>query len=195
MTENMSFAAFDVETANPKYASICAIGIAVVRNGRPAGAYSWLCRPPAGVGQFAWRNMQVHGISPDQVAGKPTFGQTLPEVTEVIADLPVIAHNASFDMSAVRQACELSRIPVPAWTYGCTKQWSQQLLRLPKHRLPDVVEALGIQLRDHHRADHDAIMAAEVTLGLARRIGAGTLTELAHAGGGPLRRLAPAAYR
>ncbi|MEV0857277.1 hypothetical protein [Nocardia fluminea] len=33
MTDNLTFAAFDIETANPQYGSICAIGVAVVHKG------------------------------------------------------------------------------------------------------------------------------------------------------------------
>ncbi|GGL46694.1 hypothetical protein [Nocardia jinanensis] len=52
MTSTLNFAAFDVETANPKYSSICAIGIAIVRNGVRVDTHSWLCRPPEPVHSF-----------------------------------------------------------------------------------------------------------------------------------------------
>lgn len=60
----LSFAAFDVETANPTHGSICAIGVTVVRDGTAATTRSMLCRPPAAVDSFSPHNMRIHGIKP-----------------------------------------------------------------------------------------------------------------------------------
>jgi DNA polymerase-3 subunit epsilon len=48
----LDFVAFDVETANSRRGSICAIGAAVVRGGAVVSTHSWLTRPPAGLDHF-----------------------------------------------------------------------------------------------------------------------------------------------
>ncbi|MFC4127218.1 hypothetical protein [Nocardia rhizosphaerae] len=71
----LSFAAFDVETANPARGSICSLGVAVVRDGVRVRTHSLLCRPPAAVGDFAPFNVRIHRITPARVADAPTFAE------------------------------------------------------------------------------------------------------------------------
>lgn len=193
MTSTLNFAAFDVETANPKYGSICAIGIAIVRNGIRVDTHSWLCRPPEPVHSFHPRNVAIHGITAAMVAEQPGFAQQLAAALRVIDGLPLVAHNAAFDMNAVTQACGHGGIPVPTWTYGCTRRWAQQHLpHLSRHRLPDVSSALGVRLTTHHQAGADAAAAADIALAIAGRVGAHDLEALAKATGTQLGRLSPA---
>ncbi|GAB3204532.1 exonuclease domain-containing protein [Nocardia tengchongensis] len=190
MTTGLSFAAIDVETANAKRGSICSIGIAVVRDGTRVGTHAWLCRPPAPLDYFGQMQMFKHKITPDRVAAEPTFAQRWPEVLREIGNLPVVAHNANFDMDNIRQACNFSGVPVPRWEFGCTCEWAKgQFADMPNHQLKTVTRLLGIELRNHHEADSDAAAAADLAVHLARFAGATTLPELADATGSSLRRM------
>jgi len=146
----------NVETANPKRGSICSIGVAVVRGGVRVATHTWLCRPPAPIGEFSPYNVRVHKITPADVAGQPGFAQRLPEVLAVIDGLPVVAHNAAFDMDNLTRACSFTGADLPDWMYGCTYAWSKRQLSLEKYRLPYVAGALGVTLDDHHHAGADA---------------------------------------
>lgn len=191
MTSNLTFAAFDVETANRNRGSICSIGVAIVRNGVRVRTHSWLCRPPAGIDGFDAWNMKIHKITPDMVAGQPTFAQRWPEVLDTVAGLPVVAHNASFDITAVSQACAHSRTTMPTWRYGCTLEWSKHHLPLPRYGLKYVAAALGVTLNRHHDAGADADAAADIAVRLATRTGAHDLDALAAASGTRLLSLSP----
>ncbi|RBO92487.1 3'-5' exonuclease [Nocardia puris] len=195
MTRELSFAALDVETANPKRGSICAIGVTVVQDGVRVASRSWLCRPPAPVSDFAPLQVRIHGITPNAVAGEPSFAQRWPEVLSVIDGLPVVAHNADFDISAVTQACGHSGIPLPSWDYGCTKVWSQRTLGLPDHKLKTVANRLGVRVDHHHHAGDDARVAAEIAVGLATLTSAENLPDLARACGTRLGRMSPSGVR
>lgn len=175
---SIDFVAFDIETANQDRGSICAIGWAVVRDGAIAAADSTLCRPPDPVDWFSGWNMAIHGIRPEDVADQPTFAELVPELIETFGELPVVAHNAAFDMGALRSALAYAEIPWPSLHYGCTLVWSRRLLDLPSHRLPIVCEHLGLDLRRHHDACQDAVAAAAITLKLANRVGASSLQGL-----------------
>jgi DNA polymerase-3 subunit epsilon len=185
----LSFASFDVETANPQRGSICAIGVAIVRNGIRVDTRSWLCRPPAAVGEFAPRNVAIHKITPAHVAGQPDFRQRLTEAREVIGDLPVVAHNATFDMGNVMRACQFSGSVLPDWQYGCSLAWARTQLQLGSYKLNHVARALGVPLDNHHEAGADAAAAADVTVGLAALAGARNLADLARANGTRLAQL------
>ena len=45
MKNGLNFIAIDFETATPKRASICEVGICVVRNGEVVETRSWLVQP------------------------------------------------------------------------------------------------------------------------------------------------------
>ncbi|WP_280419039.1 exonuclease domain-containing protein [Nocardia carnea] len=192
MTTTLNFAALDVETANPKYGSICSIGVAIVRNGTRVSTRTWLCRPPAPVDSFNPVNVGIHGITAEMVANQPSFAEQLRAAVTVIDGLPVIAHNATFDMAALVQACDHSRIPVPTWEYGCTRRWAKQHLpHLPRHGLKEVAAALGTRVAQHHEAGADAAAAADIAITIAARVGAHDLAALAKATGTRLGALGP----
>ena len=49
---DLDFVAVDFETANGKRESACAVGVAVVRNGRVQSSDSWLVKPPPPADHF-----------------------------------------------------------------------------------------------------------------------------------------------
>jgi len=166
----LSFVGFDVETANADVGSICQIGVVRVVDGVEVAAESWLCTPPPGLSEFQAANIAVHGITPEMVADQPGFAERLPALLEFIGDLPVIAHNAQFDMMALRRACLAAELPVPELTFGCSLVLSRAArLGLPDHRLPTVAAGLGVPLDRHHDATEDARAAAGIVVELARR--------------------------
>ncbi|MFE6864495.1 exonuclease domain-containing protein [Nocardia sp. NPDC057668] len=188
MIKGLSFAALDVEIANPKYGSICSIGLAVVRNGIRETTRTLLCRPPVGLDTFGPFQVGIHGITPAMVSGQPRFARRLTDALTLIDGLPVVAYNSKFDMNAIRQACEHSEVPTPAWQYGCALRWAQNQLVLDRYRLPTVAQALGVQLSGaHHDAGSDAAAAADITIAMAHRTGMTTLADLAVHHGAPLR--------
>ncbi len=69
----MDFVAIDFETANASRSSVCSMAAVTVENGRIVRSAYSLIRPP--VLQFDFRNIQVHGIHPEQVLNKPTLDQ------------------------------------------------------------------------------------------------------------------------
>lgn len=175
----MDFVAIDFETANPNYASVCAMGWATVRNGVVVDQGSWLCRPPAGLDEFGPYNVRVHGITAETVASQPTFAERVPELLERLnTGLPIVAHNAVFDIGVLEQALANCGRQRPALPHHCTKVWAKRLIQLPKYTLPKVCAHLGVVLGKHHDAGDDARAAALVAIRLAELVGASTIAEL-----------------
>lgn len=165
-----SFVGFDVETANTDRGSICALGLSVVHQGRIVDTRSWLCRPPESLAGFAPNNISIHGIRPDDVARQPTFQRRFSDVLDLVGDLPLVAHNAAFDIGAIRAASAATELSWQPLRYGCTLQWARRdLPGLANYRLPTVSAALGVDLREHHDASADASAAANIALELMRR--------------------------
>lgn len=168
----------DVETANSDRGSICAIGWSVIRAGEIVETHDVLCRPPEPVAGFQRRNTAIHGITAADVADRRSFGEIAPDLVESWGGAPVIAHNAPFDVGAIRKAYGYSGLPLPTVRYGCTLAWSRRLLALQSHTLPEVCRHLGVQPGRHHHAGADANAAAQVTIALAALVGAGSIDGL-----------------
>ena len=175
----MDFVAVDVETANSSRASICAFGLAVVADGQVIERHSWLSRPPESVDYFDPFFTSIHGITEADCANAPSFAESLDRALAIVDGRPVIAHNAAFDVGAIRDACVESDLPWPDMTYGCSVVLCRRGLDLVSNSLPVVCEHLRIDLTAHHDPGADAEAAARVVLALADRAGVDTLDDLA----------------
>ncbi len=158
----MNFVAIDFETANPKHNSACAIGITAVRNGIIEDTIHRLIRPPEL--EFSPWNTRVHGIEERDVINCPTLAELWPEISAIIENNLLIAHNASFDMSVLRHSLHAVGISVPRFSYLCSLKISRQLWpELASHSLGFLSVSLSIPL-DHHNAGSDSLAAAQLVL-------------------------------
>lgn len=185
-TENsvagLNFVAFDVETANRAFGSICQVGVARYRDGIVTDTKQWLCRPPAGLDNFEEANVAVHGITAADVAEAPRFADIFPDVAGFIGDDPLVAHNAQFDATALRDAASRSGVEGAHLLFGCSLALARAArLGISNHRLPTVASELEVDLTRHHEALADALAAGGIVVALAQRAGhRGTLMSLFH---------------
>ncbi len=172
-----SFVALDVETANRHRGSICCIGLAVVDHGHIVRTEQWLTRPPTGLDEFEGINIGIHGIHADDVAGAPGFLERLDGLLDIVDERPLVAHNASFDTSALVQACQAENREVPALAYACSRDMAKRVITSDSHALDVLCSQLGIEL-DHHRAGADAVACAQLTMRIADTLDADDLPSL-----------------
>lgn len=176
----LSFVAIDFETANSSRASACSLGMTKVIDGVITDSRYELFRPPKGHDSFDPRNIAIHGISKKDVASKSEFGELWPELSNFIGDLPIVAHNASFDVSVLRAALSSSNHKWPELDYACTYVFSKNQFDLPRHRLPDVALAAGVEWDNaqHHDALFDSRVCAEIVISLATKNNVTELVDL-----------------
>lgn len=120
------------------------------------------------------------------VRGEPRFAQRLPEILAFADGLPLVAHNAAFDMGVIRAASLVSDLLCPEASYACTLVFSRATWSLLSYSLPWVAEAAGVVLDHHHDPEADARAAALILLAIAEHHGATTLEEIAKATRAPL---------
>lgn len=162
----MRAVAIDFETANETRVSACAIGLAWIDEGRVTEVEERLIRPPEP--RFSSFNTAIHGIRARDVENAPTFAEMWAGVVDRMAGRLVVAHNASFDMSVLRRSLELIGRDPPECRFLCTVALARRVWPdLPRHKLNDVSDFLGLKL-DHHRAGSDAAACAEILLATMR---------------------------
>lgn len=174
----LSFAAIDFETAGPSYASACSVGVVVVEHGVVVDRAEWLIRPPVGHDVFSDWNIRIHGITPAAVADAAGWAEQLDDLVAAVGPRPVVAHNARFDMSVIRQACWATGSPTPAFDYFCSLQVARRTYELDSYRLPVAAMAAGFEDFRHHDALSDAEACAAIVLHAAGRHGAADVAGL-----------------
>jgi len=173
----MNWVAIDFETANAKHSSACALGIAMVEDGRIIKRASWLIRPRELY--FNYYNTYIHGITKEDVKDKPQFNELWNEFRPFLEGKTVIAHNAGFDIGVLRQLLDESGIPYPELHYFCTRVLAKKVWpTLNSYRLNMISAHLGISLK-HHDAEEDAVACAEISLRCCDEMGVNRLEDLA----------------
>jgi DNA polymerase III, epsilon subunit and related 3''-5'' exonucleases len=164
---SLDFCAIDFETANSSRGSPCAVGLALVEGGYIVGTKRMLMRPPESVAWFDDFNIELHGITEAMVENEPRFADRLPEILEYARGLPLVAHNAAFDLGVIRDACDESEIEWPTLTYACTLVLSRRSYDLLSYSLPWAAQAAGFPIAQHHDPEADALSAAHILLAIA----------------------------
>ncbi|MDH4556661.1 3'-5' exonuclease [Pseudomonas sp. BN417] len=144
------------------------IGVVILDGGRIVDRYQSLMNAGIPVPPFI---QNLTGISTAMLREAPPVAQVMKEAADFIGDLPLLAHNASFDQKF--WDFELARIGrTRRQAFACSLLLARRLLpEAPNHklgtlnawaRLPNTGKA--------HRALADAEMAANLTLHLAGRL-------------------------
>lgn len=185
----MRWAAIDFETATRNRDSACALGVVIVEEGREIYRQAWLIRPPNN--DYEWRNIDVHGIRPDDTSSSPSFDVVWNEAMELIEDRPLVAHNATFDVGVLSAGCSMYGVNVPDTTYHCSVRLARKAFPgLAAYKLPIVAAHVGAQL-NHHDALSDAAACSKIIHRCFDDVHEPSLDELSKHFGLAVRRLTP----
>lgn len=106
---------------------------------------------------------EIHGITNEMVQKAPTWSQVMPQFIEFIEELPLLAHNAKFDLGFLMFNLQKSKQLYKNNEVYCSCQYARRSLpQMPNHKLKTLVDELGITLENHHRAEDDALAALQV---------------------------------
>lgn len=159
-----SFVVFDFETTglSPDKNEIIEIGAIRVDDikGTEHKTFSMLVKPTQPISK---RITKINGIDNEMVSEADGISKAITEFYDFIGDLPLIAHNASFDMKFLlhnlkEHDLEFMDNPVVDTLYLARKAYPD----LDNHKLPTLVEHIGIKVNQHHRASDDSLAALYV---------------------------------
>lgn len=173
----MNFISMDFETANYQPYSACSLALVMVEKNKIVDEYYSLINPQT---DFFYRNIQIHGIRPKDVADAPLFPEVWQEIQHYFQDNRlVIAHNASFDNGVLASCLEHYGIQQPHYLSLCTVRTSRKLFpEMPNHKLNTVCQELGISLEHHHDALEDSRACAEILMYQENHFGPEPLKQL-----------------
>lgn len=163
MTKN--FAAIDFETANRCRSSVCSVGIVVVRENEIVDEFYRLIQPAPNF--YSHWNVRVHGLTEKDTCNAARFPEVWAQIAPRIEDLPLVAHNSSFDEGCLKAVFSHYRMSYPDYRFFCTCRAARRLLpHLPDHKLGTVASFCGFDLVNHHHALADARACARIALKL-----------------------------
>lgn len=161
-----NFVAIDVETANSEPTSICSIGAVKVIDGYIVESLHRLVKPEPNF-YFTHFTENIHGISRADTDDRPTFNEVWREFADFIGDLPLVAHNKTFDERCIKACFKMYGMDYPDYPFYCTCQTARR--EIPKamigsYSLPNVCEFFGIPFYNHHDALADAEACARIAM-------------------------------
>ena len=175
----MNFVAIDFETANEKRASVCAVALILFEDSKITNEYEWIVSPPQHLNYFNPYNVQIHGIKESDIIGKPEFNKVWNEIYTLINNKILVAHNASFDISVLRQLLDCYQLDYPSIEFICTcsiarKTWDKQI----NYTLKNIGNNLGYVF-NHHDAHDDARVCGQILLDACKYHGCDSIADLA----------------
>lgn len=154
------FVTIDFETATSRYDSACSIGISAVQNGEIVDTFYSLIQPHDL--NFNAKNIEINGITPDMVRESPSLDDLWSsEVRRFVGPYLVIAHNAYFDMSVLKQSLNY---------YNSLDFKYVDSVSIARDYVPGIkslehcAEYFGIDMGQHHNALDDAITCAKIVI-------------------------------
>jgi len=173
----MKFVALDFETANFKRQSVCSIGLTIIEDFQVIKTFSKLIKPTPFY--FENINKSIHGITPEMTENEPTFAEVWEELKPMLNNQQIVAHNASFDLSALRAALQTSKLSFPDLDYFCSMLLSKKVYPgLLNYQLPTVCKQLNISDLNHHDAVSDSTASAKIMMNIFNYVNANNFEEL-----------------
>ncbi|MBS7726184.1 DNA polymerase III subunit epsilon [Pseudomonas lalucatii] len=166
----LAYTVFDTETtglAPSEGDEIISIGAVRIVNGHllKQECFEQLIDPHRSIPR---ESQQVHGLTPELLAGQPGIAQVLPLFQRFAEDTVLVAHNAAFDMRflQLKEAQTGIRFIQPVLDTLLLSALAHPGHTADEHRLEQIAARLGVQVVGRHTALGDAMVTGEVFLRL-----------------------------
>jgi DNA polymerase-3 subunit alpha (Gram-positive type) len=178
--EEATYVVIDLETTglNPRSDEIMEIGAVKTKDGQILEEFHTFVRPE----KLKQKSLDITGITQEMLKDAPSISQVLPNLLTFLKDSVIVAHNADFDITFLRNTFSKYSIDFNP-TYIDTLRFSQALLRnkLKSFSLDKLVDHFDLGTFQHHRALDDARVTTQVfwkLLELAKKKSINTLDKI-----------------
>jgi len=165
MNNPLAFIDFETTGLSPEGGDrVIEVGIAVLDGGRIVDRYQSFINPGR---RIPYEVVSLTGIDDSMVRNAPDAQRVMTDVVGFVGDMPLVAHNASFDKRFMD--CELERIRLRrANEFICSLRVARRLYpSAMNHKLATLVRLTGVQPAEQY---HRALGDAEMTAGLWTRM-------------------------
>lgn len=161
---NKKIVVLDIESTgfSPTNDRIVEFGAVKLENGKPIDSMSVLINPEK---QMHYKVIEVHNITNEMVADKPTERYYAPIIYKFLEDCDyIVGHNVNFDLNFIENTFQRNGLDMK-FKYIDTLELAKKIyLNAPNYKLDTLAEYLGIKIKDAHRALADV----ETTVWLLR---------------------------
>ena len=164
-----TFVCFDTETTGlrPDSEEITEIAAIKVRDGEIIDEFQTYVNPHKPIPPNI---TELTGISDETVREAPELAEALPAFLDFAGGLPLVAHNAGFDMAFIRKGCDSLGIQ-REFTSIDTVEMSRILFPdMAKVKLNVLAKALKVGPFEHHRASEDASVLGRIFIKLLDKL-------------------------
>ncbi|MEE8638492.1 MAG: exonuclease domain-containing protein [Candidatus Margulisiibacteriota bacterium] len=154
--DKLEYVVFDIETTGlePTQHEITEIGALKIKGEEVQSMFSSLIRPTSPI---SLEITNITGIDDEMVKHSPSLREVLPKFIDFVADSILIAHNAEFDVSFIKQNLKKISDKELSNNVICTVRIARYLIpNLENFKLHTVATHLGIPVENRHRAMGDA---------------------------------------
>lgn len=152
---------FDIETTgfSPLKNRIIEIGAVRVEEGRIVDKFGSFVNPDVPI---PFEIEKLTGINDNMVLDAPKIDRVLPEFLEFCRGAVMVAHNAGFDISFIKENARQQGLEFNPTVLDTVSLARVLLPNLNRFKLDTVAKELKINLANHHRAVDDAGATAEI---------------------------------
>jgi DNA polymerase-3 subunit epsilon len=164
----LTYTVFDTETTGLSPSGgdeIISIGAVRIVNGRllRQEVFDQLVDPRRSISR---ESINIHGISPDMLAGQPTIEQVLPLFGRFSEDTVLVGHNAAFDMRLLQLKETQTGVKFINPVLDTLLLSAVIHPNQNSHNLEAIAQRLGINIIGRHTSLGDAILTGEIFLRL-----------------------------
>ncbi|MBQ1372324.1 MAG: PHP domain-containing protein, partial [Oscillospiraceae bacterium] len=153
---NGEFVAFDVEATglSPERDRLIEIGAARMRGDQVLERFTTFVDPERLLSDLI---IQLTGITDEMLQGAPSEREAITAFLNFCGDLPLVAHNANYDLSMMKAACRRLKIPFQPTCVDTLGLAYDLLPQFTKRKLDVLAEYFELPDFAHHRATDDAV--------------------------------------
>jgi DNA polymerase-3 subunit epsilon len=157
------YTVLDVEHATDARSTVCAVGVAVLEDGKIVFSGEWLVRPAGN--RYSFWHTKIHGIQPRDTESAPELREVWDEIRSHLENSVLVGHGIKDDIRSLRAALATQNIALGEFPYVDTVALARSVLTRTgytgKLGLGALAELLQLNHRPHS-AGSDALVNAQL---------------------------------
>lgn len=166
-----TFIIFDTETTGkyPLDAQLCELAAVKWENGRVVDQFQTLIKPTHLIPPEV---INIHHITNEMLVDAPAVGEKIGKFHQLLSSGIPVAHHVPFDLGFIAPEFEKARLGLPSGPVLCTSLLSRAVItESPNHRMATLVQVLGLDGGQAHRALDDTMACMGLLFKILNRLG------------------------